>query len=426
MRASQFIVEYNQAKTAQVFGNKLIVALANDRSSHFSNGLGTGREYLRQKDKIGAPVEEASKQQIIKDILTAIENADPTPSKEYAQWLAKCYANEAQKLEDITSKGTDWLQKYHQFKVKKLLPENLRNIANIKFAQLYDIISNEALNAKLDAIENAPSKNRGQSETVLDNAEVRIIVPHDETAACYYGQGTQWCTAAKNNNMFNRYNQQGPMYIFLPKNPEYDGEKYQVHFSSGQYMDETDNPIPVLRLINGRFGNLHDFFIEREPDMKTWILFADDSVLESAVSKVREACSDFVNDILHEWMHHDEYYYTWLEEEGYVDEYGDIDWDRVPPYEDYNDEYRQYVNKIDDALSAPAGAIRQIAIDVSEDDDELYQISDIDKVISKHIEYEFRTRRGQSEDGGVAKFIRDKIWIEYNPKTKEVTAGVVR
>ena len=66
-----------------------------------------------------------------------------------------------------------------------------------------------------------------------------IIVPHTEEASCYYGKGTQWCTAANNgNNMFEYYNDNGNLYININKLTH---EKYQFHFETDSFMDETDS-----------------------------------------------------------------------------------------------------------------------------------------------------------------------------------------
>lgn len=422
------LFEYNQAKTAQVFGNKLVTALATDRGAHFPTPLGTSREYLRQKDKIGAEPDEASKQLIVKDILNAIEQADPTPNKEYAQWLAKCYANEAQKLEDITSKGTDWLKKYHQFKVKKLLPDNLRNIANIKFSQLYDIVANDELNAKLDAIENAPSKNKGQAETVLDNAEVRIIVPLDETGACYYGQGTQWCTAARNNNMFNRYNKDGRMYILLPKQPQYEGEKYQLHFPTGQYMDETDNVVNLVQLISVRFS-LVLFFKEREPALGNMILFADDEVLAPLLQRIGEMSMEKVNDMLSDWEQSDNYYYQSLLDSGYGDEDGNIDWERVAEddvdYLSYDEDAREFYRDAEIAVNITPEEARNYASQIAEDnnDDEMLTLTELEKTVIKSVDEHTREDQGGAS---LKKYITDHVYITRDKESGQLTVQDLR
>lgn len=73
---------------------------------------------------------------------------------------------------------------------------------------------------------------RGQSVTIDDNAQYRAVMPLDQRAACYYGQGTRWCTAAtESENFFARYANQSSLLILLPKEPQYQREKYQLHFA---------------------------------------------------------------------------------------------------------------------------------------------------------------------------------------------------
>jgi hypothetical protein len=63
-------------------------------------------------------------------------------------------------------------------------------------------------------------------------------------AACYYGQGTRWCTACKNNNMYDYYTKGNkPLYIIIPRQQAYPGEKYQFHFETKQFMNELDRQI---------------------------------------------------------------------------------------------------------------------------------------------------------------------------------------
>ena len=58
--------------------------------------------------------------------------------------------------------------------------------------------------------------------------------------ACDLGSGTSWCTATGNTKQwFDRYAKDGPLYIFIGP----DGDKYQFHYESNQYMDSNDRPI---------------------------------------------------------------------------------------------------------------------------------------------------------------------------------------
>ena len=61
---------------------------------------------------------------------------------------------------------------------------------------------------------------------------ITVYHPNTIEEAIHLGQGTKWCTVARNKNMFDTYNKYGPMYIVVPKDPMYPGEKYQIHTST--------------------------------------------------------------------------------------------------------------------------------------------------------------------------------------------------
>ena len=79
------------------------------------------------------------------------------------------------------------------------------------------------------------------AEKVYEDNEWLIIVPKTREAAIYYGKGTKWCTAStRGYNYFERYNNEGRLYININKNT---GDKYQFHFESNSFMDAEDKPI---------------------------------------------------------------------------------------------------------------------------------------------------------------------------------------
>lgn len=78
------------------------------------------------------------------------------------------------------------------------------------------------------------------AKKIMETNDWLVIQPTTEESACYYGANTKWCTASKENSMFNYYNEQGPIYIFINKK---DNSKFQFHAQSFQFMDELDNPI---------------------------------------------------------------------------------------------------------------------------------------------------------------------------------------
>ena len=427
MRAKQFILrEYSREKTAGVFGNKVLLALQNDKS-HALGGtaLGTARAYLQQKAKINSPVEDSNKTTIINDIMQSLENADPTANKEYVQWLAKVYANQGIKMEDLLARGHSSLQMYHTFKTKKILPPEYRDIGRIDFNTLEGIAQSvpllQALHDKEEQ-DQAKTMPKGDSEVVYENDKVRIIHPKDQAAACYYGQGTRWCTAATGgNNYFDSYNRGGPMYILLPKQPKYEGEKYQLHFESGQFMDEGDNQVDsIVELLDMRFGDdVAEFFMRVEPKLKDWLVFTPEEVLEPLIAKIKLAVEQHVSEMVNEWENDDEYWWEYLRKQGYVypeghEEEGAIDWDAAADadesYTDWNYDAADFIRRIVGAVDLTPREVKDLAAEVgSEWGADAQGIDDLDKILAYAIE---QTNNRNQSDGGVAEWLHDHLYLK--------------
>jgi hypothetical protein len=75
---------------------------------------------------------------------------------------------------------------------------------------------------------------------VAENEHWHVVIPHTPDAACHFGHGTSWCTTS---GAFDRYNEEGPLHIAIPKVPSHKNEKYQLHLESKQFMDEEDQPV---------------------------------------------------------------------------------------------------------------------------------------------------------------------------------------
>jgi hypothetical protein len=423
MRAREFLREYSREKTATVFGNKLVAALGKDKSHTLSGTqLGTDRAFIDQKMKINDAITAEQRQIIIDHIMVVIENSDPTPNKEYVQWLTKVYANQGIKLEDIISRGNSALKMYHEFKVKKILPAEYRDIGRIDFAGLEAIAQNLDLRNALAAKEEqdaAKTVDKGDAETVFENAAVRIIVPKNEAASCYYGQGTRWCTAGRDNNMYDRYARDGDLYILLPKQPKYEGEKYQLHFSSGQFMDEGDNSVEsIIELLGMRFGNLVDFFREREPVINDWLVFTPDEVLEPLLGKIKTAVNDHVSEIVNDWEVQDDYWWDYLRKEGYVypeghpDE-GEIDFDAAAEadlsYTSWNYDAADYISNINNSVDITPREVRELAQEEELEYGSSMDVTDLDQIVIRSIEQNIR---GRDSDWEIKEWIKDHVYVK--------------
>jgi len=182
-------------------------------------------------------------------IVESLTLFDPTDNNEYTAWLAGSYARgELGKYQDLPEKVAPLLGRFHSLKkTKNLRPEDT-NIQKVR-----GIAKLEALLAEYAEIEAASRRQRAQAmeqgfyrkkeATLLhDDGEVKVVVPHTKEASKFFGINTKWCTAAEENNAFEGYNEDGPLYIVLLKR---ENKRFQFHFPTAQFTDEQDRPLGV-------------------------------------------------------------------------------------------------------------------------------------------------------------------------------------
>ena len=239
------VLEYRQDVTIRQYGAKMLEQIKRDtfvRSPAFRTMAGL--------DRIATP------EQTLDAIFKLFESdIDPTPDHQYVPWLARVYA--AGDLFEDLSMSSDNLEDYHYLKQHNLLKPEHRDIMRFKSrTDLENIVDqyNNEIEKRSEAPDKAKAAARGDAEVLLDTPALRIIQLNDETAAKYYGQGTRWCTAADKHNMFDQYNDDGPLWVVLPKKPHHAGEKYQLHAQTASYMDEKDSPVGLDDMV-GRFND---------------------------------------------------------------------------------------------------------------------------------------------------------------------------
>lgn len=305
----------------------------------------------RAKEEYGDP---GTPELLYKYVFDRFEDGDPTFDLAqnrggiYVPWIAREYARGGEparggirRLEDISARVRPALEIYHKYNRRADFPAELRDIMRITWADLENAI---------DKYKPKPVQvDRGQATTVYNDKDVRVVIPHDQTAACYYGRGTKWCTAATEGvNKFNQYHK-GPLYILLPKSRKYVGEKYQLYFPSSQFMNEEDEPNDLMEIIEHRFPGLKKFFLEREFDqLKDRIAFIEDAHLLRLYQLITKHAREVAREMIIDKENDDDYFIEWqvdnATDRGYVDENGDIDWDRV-----HEDSYLDYTSYNQDA-----------------------------------------------------------------------------
>ena len=450
MKVNQIIQEYRRDVTLQNLGDRLLTRLGQEKLStipdefdganmliHYAQdpeSLGNGKRFsvVGQFPTVTpANVQEVlqqNRQAILDKILEYFEARDPTKTKTYVPWMLRSWINEPKgRMEDM-NRG-DLLSLYQAAKNRNVIRPEHKDINKFKtYGEFENTIRSSY--SEEDLLSDAERKQReqaakGAAKEVYEDPTVRVIQPEDEAAACYYGQGTQWCTAAtRGNNMFNRYNQNGPMYILIPKNPEYEGEKYQIHLASAQFMDEQDSPV-YMETLMGRFPGFFKELKTLDPENADDIVaFADTKTLKRLADQIMEMAEEKMWDTIYDWESQDDYWDQYRAEEakkrGYVDDNGDIDWDRVHEdddlndYTEYNDDAAYFVRDVDRVRKMSGDDWQQWIIDVQNEHDQegLAKVSDFEYAVAHALDEEsdgsamynlanwIRTKLKISKDGG--------------------------
>ena len=178
------------------------------------------------------------------EMFNEIINLDPTASNgrmgRYGKWLLNIYKKGTFKEGDFGE-------------ARELLPvyDKYRNVIEVKdimklnsMGELYQVVQPYIGGDKATSKSDAARKIKNGAEKVYEDNQWVIVIPHTMEAAQLYGKHTRWCTAAeRSDNMFDHYNDKGPLYVNIDK---VNDRKYQFHFQSPLsegFMDEMDKPL---------------------------------------------------------------------------------------------------------------------------------------------------------------------------------------
>jgi hypothetical protein len=192
------------------------------------------------------------------DIISSNLNANKLG--EYAKWLLNLYKKGNLKTEDLY-KAKEYIPIFDKMKKAKKLVQPDINIYN-SLSDMYKVIEPYMNQQTISNKENAKNIKNTEADLVYEDNDWKVITPKTYKASCLYGANTQWCTASKKSDMqFNKYSSKGKLYININKKT---GRKYQFHFETDSFMDETDDPISLRNI--GLTKGLIDFYTNLYPN----------------------------------------------------------------------------------------------------------------------------------------------------------------
>ena len=111
-----------------------------------------------------------------------------------------------------------------------------------------------------------------ESNVLLNNQDLLILIPKSYKASCYYGAGTRWCTTNKSSDTYyNRYTSNGTLIYVIDKKSTMENPWYRTAFfidkSNGdaQAFDAPDNPTSIVdasKHLGDKWETIRDTIVE--------------------------------------------------------------------------------------------------------------------------------------------------------------------
>jgi len=251
MRYYEFIVEYRGAldSLAKTYGQKILDKLKmvpKRINSGYKGDADVGNDYetiaVRTLDQLNSEKRTAQKLPItsnhgtteyenltpeiynehkgaiVNRIIGTLAEYDPTEKKGYTQYILKWFLSDNYNAFPNVEDGESTLRQslYDFKKMKGRLPANYRDINQYESAKTF-MNSVQYFKEEYGKKEELPT---GDYKKIYESKFGTAYWPLDQEAACYLGQGTQWCTAAtQSTNFFDQYNDVGGLIIINLKEP---------------------------------------------------------------------------------------------------------------------------------------------------------------------------------------------------------------
>jgi len=175
-------------------------------------------------------------------------------NQKYLEWIAKVwkdYVSTPERIETQDREGWMWTGTLNG--LLTTIEEFDRVRPNLKKKDLYQYKDRKEVVDSLEQYKKEKVRNIGthkESEVVYEDDTFKVVVPKSHTASCYYGAGTKWCTASKDNpGHFTNYDRDGKLFYILDKSAPTSDKYYKVALNKtykggDTFYDAVDDSIP--------------------------------------------------------------------------------------------------------------------------------------------------------------------------------------
>jgi hypothetical protein len=227
-------------------------------------------------DNFGNWVADYNRKKIIRQIAPKlIERIKQDPMAEHLDLVS--FLNELVKYATDNGDGLDWLMNQYKYGKMKLADgPKFKEVLTNYFLLWNGFGHRYIFNYKtLDAIERAIQEKinnvpvnqllreikEKEIYRIVDDTDIKILIPLTHRAACIYGKGTKWCISGERNDTydwFEHYNKEGKIYIIILENDE----KFLIHVECNQFLNSSNLKPRVDELdrlsLNEKFLNFLD------------------------------------------------------------------------------------------------------------------------------------------------------------------------
>jgi len=153
---------------------------------------------------------------IPKETLNQLADFDPTQNKKYVVWMAKVFTKSPAILYSPSTFNT--LKEFDELCQRNIIKN--KDIGSYQTLEQVAAEVQRSLGTITTSQQKKGVKNVGtipEEDIVFQNDKVVVVEPKTKEASILYGRGSHWCTAAMGeNNMFDRYTQNGRLFYILP------------------------------------------------------------------------------------------------------------------------------------------------------------------------------------------------------------------